>query len=280
MLKSIKSKAIMEELETGKGWAIVKGIDLSSPEERFIEVMGEFGEIVNQNNLGDLISHIKDIGVTRDEVLNKGVIKSENKNQTKNRPYQSNVELEFHTDLADLAFLLCIEPAKVGGESRIVNSHEVYAYMEQHYPEDLKELDEPYYIMHQTKSKPDGKNHLIKYPVFREYEGDLSSFILRTFTLITHEKLNLELSDERKQALHRVDEVAGKLCTTFKMEKGDLLIINNHRTYHGRSAFKGKERYLLRGWVCPPNNQALHPDYSALYGDTRKNSLRGGFVKL
>jgi hypothetical protein len=279
MIKKVKSE-ILKELITGKGWIVINNFDLKTPEKTFIETMSEFGEVVNQNNLGDLVSHIKDVGATVEEVLNKGVLQGDNKNQTANRPYQSNVELEFHTDLADLAFLLCIEPAKVGGESKIVNSHEVHSYIKFHHPDDLKELHEPYQVMHQDRAKPDGKNHLINYPVFRDYEGELSSFILRTFTLITHEKMNLKLSEKRKQALNRVDEVAKKLCTTFKMNKGDLLIMNNHRTYHGRSAFKGSERYLLRGWVCPPNNHALHPDYSSLYGNTNKNSLRGGFVKL
>ena len=280
MLREVKSTAVLESLEIGKGWEIIKNVDLTSPEETFVNIMKEFGEVVHQNNLGDLVSHIKNIGATKDKVLNEGVLKSKNENQTKNRPYQSNLELEFHTDLADLAFLLCIEPAQVGGESKVVNSKEVYNYMKGHYPEDLKVLDEPYHIMHQTKSKPDGKNHLITYPIFREYQEHLSSFMLRTFTLITHEKLNISLSNERKQALNRVDQVAKELCTTFKLEKGDLLIMNNHRTYHARTAFEGSERYLLRGWVCPPNNQPLHPDYSALYGDTEANSLRGGFVKL
>lgn len=269
-----------QELETGKGWVILNNIDLANREESFITLMNEFGSVLNQNNNGDPISYIQDKGISTEDVLNKGVVSGDNKGQTSNRPYLTNAELEFHTDLSDLAFLLCVQPAREGGENHVASSTEVYNYMKENHPVDLAELKDTFKIMHQTPSKPDGQNHLINIPVFRDKNGYFSSFLLRAFIFITYDKLGLELTKEKRNALNRVNEVATKLCTTFTLKKGDVLILNNHTTYHARNSFNDRDRLLLRGWVCADNNRPLHDDFKDLYGNLNAGSLRGGFVRL
>lgn len=271
---------LKKELDLGKGWLVINNIELDQAEASLIALMEEFGSVLNQNNNGDSISYIQDKGVSVDDVLNKGVIAGNNKGQTNNRPYLTNAELEFHTDLADLAFLLCVQPAKEGGENKVVNSQEVYTYMQTHYPEDLEALSGTFKIMHQTPLKPDGANHLINIPIFTQQDGYFSSFFLRTFIFITYEKLGLELSKAQRDALNRVNAVAEKLCTTFTLKKGDVLILNNHITYHARNSFNDRERLLLRGWVCAENNRPLHENFKELYGNLNAGSPRGGFVKI
>lgn len=271
---------IKNELEFGKGWVVLNDIDLSCPEDSFIALMKEFGTIMNQNNNGDPISYIQDKGVSKEDVLNKGVVSGDNQGQTNNRPYLTNAELEFHTDLSDLALLLCVQPAREGGENHVVNSKEVYQYMAQYHPEDLAALSETFKIMHQTPLKPDGQNHLIDIPIFTEKDGFFSSFLLRAFIFITYEKLGLELSEEKRNALNRINQVAEKLCTTLTLQKGDVLILNNHTTYHARNRFNDRDRLLLRGWVCADNNRPLHEDFKSLYGQLDAGSLRGGFVRV
>jgi len=269
-----------KELESGKGWVVLNNIDLTKPEDSFIKLMNKFGTVLNQNNNGDPISYIQDKGVSTEDVLNKGVVSGDNKGQTNNRPYLTNAELEFHTDLSDLALLLCVQPAKEGGENHVVNSQDVYNYMQEHYPNDLAALSDTFKIMHQTPSKPDGQNHLIDIPVFTEKDGFFSSFLLRAFIFITYEKLGIELTKEKRDALNRVNEVSEKLCTTLTLKKGDVLVLNNHIAYHARNSFNDRDRLLLRGWVCAENNRPLHNDYSDLYGNLEAGSLRGGFVQV
>ncbi|MGR6872874.1 TauD/TfdA family dioxygenase [Pseudomonas sp. HK3] len=269
-----------KELEYGKGWVVLQDIDLTNPEASFIELMNQFGTVLNQNNNGDAISYIQDKGVSTEDVLNKGVVSGDNKGQTNNRPYLTNAELEFHTDLSDIAFLLSVQPAQKGGENHVVNSEEVYSYIKEHHPEDLVALSDTFKIMHQTPLKPDGKNHLISIPVFTNKEGFFSSFLLRAFIFITYEKLGLDLSLEKRDALNRINEVATKLCTTLTLRKGEVLILNNHTAYHARSSFNDRDRLLLRGWVCADNNRPLHDDFKELYGNLSAGSLRGGFVQL
>ncbi len=268
------------ELDSGKGWLVINNVDLSQPEASLINLMEQFGTVLNQNNNGDPISYIQDKGVSVEDVLHKGVIAGDNKGQTNNRPYLTNAELEFHTDLADLAFLLCVQPAMAGGENKVVNSQDVYTYMQSHHPEDIDALSGTFKIMHQTPLKPDGANHLIDIPIFTHKDSFFSSFLLRTFIFITYEKLGLVLSEAQRNALNRVNAVAEKLCTTFTLKKGDVLVVNNHTTYHARNSFNDRNRLMLRGWVCAENNRPLHENFKELYGNLNAGSLRGGFVKV
>ncbi len=271
---------VKNDIESGKGWAIIQNLDLTNPESSFISLMNEFGTIVNQNNSGDPISYIQDKGVSTEDVLNKGVVGGDNKGQTNNRPYLTNAGLEFHTDLADIAILMCVQPAREGGENHVVNSQEVYNYMKENHTDDLAALTGTFKVMHQTPTKPDGQNHLIDIPIFREVDGHFSSFLLRAFIFITYEKLVLELSEQKRNALNRINEVAEKLCTTITLKKGEALVLNNHTAYHARSSFNDRDRLLLRGWISANNNRPLHADFKELYGNLEAGSLRGGFVKL
>lgn len=271
---------IKNELENGNGWVIINDINLNDPELSFIKLMNKFGTIVNQNNLGEPLSFIQDKGVNANDVLTKGVVNGDNKGQTTNRPYLTNAELEFHTDLSDLVFLLCVNPAKNGGENKVVNSQDVYNHMKINHKEELDALQDTFKIMHQTPLKPDGNNHLINIPIFRKKNGYFSSFLLRAFIVITYEKLGLELTEKRKRALDCVHNVSELLSTTLKLEKGQVLILNNHITYHSRNSFDDKERLLLRGWVSSPESRPLHDDFKELYGNLGAGEIRGGFVKL
>lgn len=280
-VKKMNVSEIKKELWHGNGWAVIEGCDIVNPEESILDSMAGFGLILNQNNNGDLISFVHDKGLTADDVLNKGVVSGDNKGQTTNRPYLTNAELEFHTDLCDLAFLLCVTPASRGGESKIVNSKAVYNYMSQHFPSDVVILSDTFKIMHQTPLKPDGKNYLIDIPIFTEHKGNFSSFLLRTFIFVTYQRLGLPLSDKHVAALNRVNEVSEKLCTTFKLKAGDLFIMNNHQAYHARNSFDDPKRLLLRGWVSDAESFELAPAFRDLYGDgVGAGARRGGFVKL
>ncbi|BBY99221.1 hypothetical protein MFAL_26880 [Mycolicibacterium fallax] len=42
------------------------------------------------------------------------------------RKYRTNQRQDFHSDGSDLVSLLCLHPARSGGESKIVSAHAVY----------------------------------------------------------------------------------------------------------------------------------------------------------
>ena len=203
--------------------------------------MREFGRVNNLDNEGRKVLRIEDSGVTVDQVKETGIVR-DNHNVKPVRPYMTNGELEFHTDLSDLAFLMCVNPADEGGVSKLVNSKEVYEYIKINHPNELSTLESTkYQVHHQTPLIPDGKNHLISIPIFSFKDGFFSSFFLRTYILVTNEKLGLGLSKHEIDALNLVEDVANKLSTTILLEKGDILICNNHTTYHSRTKFQDKK---------------------------------------
>lgn len=284
--------SLRNDLNTGSGVKIIRNFpidsDIAISESYYLDFMRLFGHIMYQNNNGDLVSHIKNSNVTADDVLKKGLINNQTENQTKNRPYLSKAYLEFHTDLADLAGLFCINQSNEGGENRVVSSLAVYEKMQTDYPDLLKSISEPLHLMHQVPSKKDGKNHLITHKIFSEQDGYFASFLLGSYILATYKGMGLDLDPKVADAIDAIQEIAAdpQFCLQFKLKPGDILLVNNHLTYHSRYAFEDLDgdmpRHLLRSWVSLYDNQPLNECYKDLYGadNLSEKSIRGGFSKI
>lgn len=276
---TIYIKQINEELQNGKGWFVLKKKTNEINEKNLLALMSEFGTPLNIDNLGSKILKVEDQGVSIDQVKSE-IVRGTNQKRSF-RPYMTNAELEFHTDLCDLLFLMCVNPADEGGLSKVVTSLHVYNYMKQFHRKEFDLLQKTRFrIHHQTPLKPDGNNHIIEIPIFSFKDGYFASHYLKTYITITNEKFNLGLSKEELNALYLIEEVSEKLCTTFKLDKGDVLILNNHTSYHARTEFKdGKiKRSLLRGWVSSNHSQPLNNRYRELFGDKLEaGKVRGGY---
>jgi len=66
------------------------------------------------------------------------------------------------------------------------------------------------------------------------------------------------------------------------LEPGDLVLLNNHVTYHARTEYRDhpepeRKRHLLRLWLSVPNSRPLPEGWSALFHDRRAGAVRGGF---
>ena len=63
---------------------------------------------------------------------------------------------------------------------------------------------------------------------------------------------------------------------------GQLLLLNNHLVWHGRSAYEdapGSVRYLLRLWLATPDSRPLDPVHAAWFGNPAPGALRGGYLR-
>ena len=65
---------------------------------------------------------------------------------------------------------------------------------------------------------------------------------------------------------------------------GDIQLLNNHVTYHARTAFEddaaaGRDRLLFRLWLSMPNSRALPPGFEVLWGSIEPGALRGGIAQ-
>ena len=106
-------RAILKELLEGRGFILLRGLPVQSwsREQQALAYLGIgawLGRFCSQNAKGHLLGHVKDLGL---DIRDPNV-----------RYYQTNRKLEYHTDSVDIVGLLCLQPAKAGGESYIASS--------------------------------------------------------------------------------------------------------------------------------------------------------------
>ena len=78
-------------------------------------------------------------------------------------------------------------------------------------------------------------------------------------------ELTTALTDEAREALHRADEVAGRVAATGSLRAGGMLLLDNRRAAHSRSpfpaAFDGSDRWLRRMMVGATRSSASAVDH-------------------
>ena len=153
--------SVRKNILRGRGIMLLRGIPVEdySIEEIAILYFGigaHFGMPLPQNAKGHLLGHVKNIG--RHEF------------DTKSRIYQTNVRQTFHTDASDIVSLLCLKPAKIGGESAVVSSDTIYNEILRRRPDLLPFLFQPYATDWRNES-PSGGEGYYNVPVFSWFLG-------------------------------------------------------------------------------------------------------------
>ena len=102
---------IRRELIDGRGIVMVRGfpidrLDRESVALAYLGLGSYLGERMVQNRHGHVLGHVKDLGE------NYG---------TTGRSYNTNAQVRFHSDACDYVGLLCLHPAKKGGNSRVAS---------------------------------------------------------------------------------------------------------------------------------------------------------------
>ena len=181
-----------------------------------------------------------------------------------------------------IAFL-CVRPAKTGGENHVISSATLYNEMLRRYPAEARVLEGVFpYLRHTV----DGGNEkpFTFVPVFTCHEGFFAASLLRV--LIDRADASPEapsLTVEQRGALDRLQEVAEdpSLYASFRLEAGDILLLNNWVTLHRRTGFEDfaepeRRRHLMRIWLSLPNSRPLDPRFAEHFGATEAGALRGG----
>jgi hypothetical protein len=170
----------------------------------------------------------------------------------------------FHTDSTaaeyypDLVGLLCLHPAEQGGDSLLVNAANLYEHLSEHQPEAVKLLSSPLLRDVITPGSEQNTEAILqnRVPVFDERNGKFLFRYMRFWTERAYEKTNQTPPTGLKEALDLTDaffhEEANML--EFRMERGEVLLLNNTFICHNRTAFMdsapGKPpRLLVRAWV-------------------------------
>ncbi len=265
---------ILGDIQHGRGFALLRGFDVASRpiEDSAIGYLGigaHLGGFRSQNAKGHLLGHVKDLGL---DIRNPKV-----------RYYQTNRELEFHTDSCDIVGLICLKTAKSGGGSRIVSSVAIHDRMLAESPELWRALFNAMPTDRRGEIPP-GMLPWFEIPVFNWHKGDLSTIYSGQYIRSAQENFPQarRLTAVEHAALDRLDELAAEMSLEMEFRPGDMQFIHNHQLLHSRTDFEDwpepeRRRHLLRLWLAPRQARELPPVYAQRYGDITPGN-RGGIV--
>ena len=217
---------------------------------KLISFSKNLGKICPQNSSGDKYLEIK-------PNLKKIKKIPKSKQLEKVRYHESNAGGSIHSDGPQLnippkyLLMVCIKNAKKGGESIVTNTKEIYNFIKKNKPEHLKNLKKNYFFERRgfKKSKP----YVLSKPIFTS-EKNFKFRYLKEYILSGYAIKKASLSTKKRMSLEYLDTLLSnkKFQKKYKLNGGDLIILNNHVMAHGRSAFdldKNCPRSLLRLWV-------------------------------
>ena len=94
---------------------------------------------------------------------------------------------------------------------------------------------------------------ILKKPIIEIYKKNIKFRYLRSYMEEAYKISSIEMSPSQVNAINKLDKLLLKKQNqyNFKLEPGDILLINNYRLAHGRSAFdlrNNNNRSLMRVW--------------------------------
>lgn len=270
-----KLAGIRDEILDGRGCVQMRGFEPQhyTPMQRAIAFWGvsmHLGEkVASQNAKGHVLGHITDIGETVNNPNQRG-------------PY-SNDRIPYHVDCCDIVGLMCINPAKSGGESGIAPSVTIHNELQRRRPDLLPVLAEPYY-RDRRGEVPAGMEPWYKIPIFNYDEGYLTTNIEPTYIGSAHRHPGVPaMTPLQREAFDYVQKLAVELRLDIDFHRGDMQFLNNHVIMHTRQAYQDfpereRRRHLLRIWIVAKGCRPLPRAYFARHGDPDVVDWPGGIV--
>ena len=267
---------VLRELLEGRGFVMLRGlpVDRYSREEQAVAYLGigsYLGAPRSQNAKGHLLGHVKDLGL---DIRDPNV-----------RYYQTSRKLEYHTDSVDIVGLLCLKPAKAGGESFIASSMTLYNEILARRPDLLPALFEPF-ATDRRGEVPDGMQPWFDIPVFNWHAGRLSCIYVRQYIESAQRNFPTarRLTPDQVAAMDLMDELVNdpEIHLSMSFTPGDMQFLHNHQILHSRNDFENwpepeRHRHLLRLWLAPMTARPLPEVFAPRYGSVVPGE-RGGIV--
>jgi Taurine catabolism dioxygenase TauD, TfdA family len=250
--------AAKDLLDKGPGFVIIAGVPfyealIDEQVRGIVDLLSPFGRVLPQGPVGDTILGwiVRDEGVSRfnpDGSYTSEIYTSKSPdfldihNDGAMRPYGLEI---------DLFALFCSSPAAQGGESILVSSVNVYETLRNEYPRELERLCQPFPFerLHVT---PAGQQSITWAPIFQWVTGSLRVHCNRQRVEMAMAKMPGQFGVIEREALDALEEVLGRDELRFRcrLDRGDLLIVDDHLVLHGRDAFTdspgGSRRSLIR----------------------------------
>ena len=271
---SVRLDVIIEQVENGRGCALIRGLDPANYDEDTLKTIYwglgvHLGVPISQNSQGQLIGHVRDRG---------GNYFSHNV-----RGYTTNSRIRPHCDPADTVALLCVQPAKKGGESEISSSTSIYNELLEKSPELLEPLFQGFRFDLRGEGVTDDPDEVTfnQVPVFSYFDAKLSCRFNAKSIIEGQAKIGRPLEDIALKAVETVADLASRDDFRYDLafSQGDIQILNNHTILHARGDFEDhkeveRKRNLLRLWTNLRDGRQLAPEFA----DRLNTGPRGGVM--
>ena len=259
----------------GRGVELIRGLPVDRWSRQFAATVfcgigAHLGSARSQNAQGHILGHVRDTGADADD--------------PGTRIYQTNARQTFHTDSTDVVGLLCLQPARKGGESLLVSAEAIYNRLRAERPDLLAVLLEP--IATDRRGEiPAGAQPYMTIPPLSWHDNLLTVFYQRQYIDSAQRLPGVGRHTERQvSALDAFDALANdpELSFEMRLEAGDMQFVYNHALLHDRKAFTDwpepeRRRHLLRLWLSMPGDRALPECFRERYGSIEIGN-RGGIV--
>jgi alpha-ketoglutarate-dependent taurine dioxygenase len=178
---------------------------------------------------------------------------------------QSNIGGDIHTDGTYIhadppkyVALVCLHPAHLGGDSVLVDGHQVYATLKAGSRSALAWLQREYHF----DCDGQGPAATLRRSIFERANGSVRVQYLRSYIESGQRRAREPLAPEALASLDMLDGLLAHptLRQIRTLQSGDMLLLNNHFMLHGRTAFvdypeRARRRRLIRLWGRP---RSLH----------------------
>lgn len=282
---------VANELEEGRGVVRIAGLEPGryAPEDLkrvFWGLCANLGTPLPQNTGGEILAEVRDETGTGAAVTGAAAGGAVPSARARSR---STGPLRFHTDKCDVLALLCASNGIAGGESRIVSTVAIHDAIAASRPDLLQVLYSDFHRMRPADEEGDARaDRVFAMPVFARgpatecKQGTFTSQYSRTYVEMAHAEPGVPpLRAEQVEAMDELARVAEELALQVPFEEGQIQLMNQHVTYHGRTAYAddtsaGASRVLLRVWLAMPNSRALPAGHAVQWGTSAAGALRGG----
>ncbi len=243
-----KLQPMIEGLDTGLGILQILGMprDKYSKDQAstiFWGLGAHIGHPWEQNANGDVLGDVRDTGK---KITDPSV-----------RGYQTDVEMELHTDIADITGLLCLNKAAEGGKSQIASSISILNYLIENEPLAAKHLLTEHFCFDWRGEEGEGEQPYFYAKVYEETGRGMTSFPVFPYVRSAQRFEEVpRFTQEDEAAMEAFHRAAAKteLIYEFMQQPGEMLFFNNYFLVHGRSDYVDHEkpkdkRHLRRLWL-------------------------------
>lgn len=239
------------------GFALLSGIGSNGNPEtaasQLISLCEELGTALPQSPRNERIEDIRDFSDI-DEKDERG--------------YRSGGELTPHSDPPTLIVLHCLQPAKSGGETYLVNVRKIHNAIADDDSELLDILYQgfPHWNV-EGQSRGPGPAPDLR-PIFMVRNGNVSCVHYRPFVEKAAQELGQALSSKQIAALDIFDRYANtaEFALRFYLKPDQSIILHNRTVLHARTDYVDwanpvKRRHLLRCWIDAPELLPVSPEH-------------------